>query len=74
MQVFMTLIRKYGFPPEAYNLNTQALVTNLEAYFLRPEAVESYMYLYQASRDPFWLQAGRELLDAIEYSCKVRSN
>jgi mannosidase alpha-like ER degradation enhancer 2 len=72
MDVFRTLLQKYAFAPEMYNLNTQKMVPGFEANFLRPEVAESYMYLYGATRDPAWLQAGREIVEAIEYSCWVR--
>ena len=40
-------------------------------YPLRPELIESAMYLYKATRDPFLLSLGEDMLDSIEYSAKT---
>ena len=31
------------------------------------ELIESTVYLYQATKDPYFLEAGREIIDAIEF-------
>ena len=40
-------------------------------YPLRPELIESAMYLYKATRDPFLLSLGEDMLNSIEYSAKT---
>lgn len=58
MHTFQNVWRQYGFVPEVLNLQTGAIVNRLHGYFLRPEMVESTMYLYQATRDPVWTAVG----------------
>jgi mannosidase alpha-like ER degradation enhancer 2 len=42
-----------------------------EGYPLRPELVESAMYLYRATRDPFLINLGEDMLESIEFSTKT---
>ncbi|XP_054748641.2 ER degradation-enhancing alpha-mannosidase-like protein 2 [Lytechinus pictus] len=58
--------RQLGFLPEFYNIVNSKAVDKREGYPLRPEFVESVMYLYQATKDPFLLQMGRDVLTSIE--------
>lgn len=37
-----------------------------------PELIESAVYLYQATRDPFLLEIGIDMLEAIEHSTKTK--
>lgn len=39
-------------------------------YFL--ELIESAVYLYQATKDPFLLEIGIDMLEAIEHSTKTK--
>jgi len=58
--------KQYGGTPEFYNLPEGKVYSTREGYPLRPELIESAVYLYQATKDPFYLEAGRDILDAIE--------
>jgi len=71
MHAFQQVWRSYGFVPEAVALNTQKISAGRAQYPLRPEMAESLYYLYTATKDPIWLQYGREILDSIESVAKV---
>ncbi|XP_071510028.1 ER degradation-enhancing alpha-mannosidase-like protein 2 [Diadema antillarum] len=58
--------RQLGFLPEFYNIVNNRPVDKREGYPLRPEFVESVMYLYQATKDPILLEMGRDVLTSIE--------
>ena len=38
----------------------------LKKHFLSTELIESAVYLYQATKDPFFLEVGRNIMNAIE--------
>ncbi|XP_066289002.1 ER degradation-enhancing alpha-mannosidase-like protein 2 isoform X2 [Branchiostoma lanceolatum] len=59
--------RQYGATPEFYNIPGSKAQEKREGYPLRPELVESAMYLYRATRDPFLLQLGRDVVEAINH-------
>lgn len=44
---------------------------NLEWYPLRPEFIESNYYLYQATKDPLFLQIGRNVIEDLQLYNKV---
>ncbi|KAM7346551.1 ER degradation-enhancing alpha-mannosidase-like protein 2 [Cochliomyia hominivorax] len=69
---YASVWRKYGFLPEFYNIPTGEASANRESYPLRPELVESAMYLYRATRNEFLLELGESMLKTIEYSAKTR--
>ncbi|XP_063911946.1 ER degradation-enhancing alpha-mannosidase-like protein 2 [Zophobas morio] len=62
---------QYGFTPEFYYIPQAEAGTNRESYPLRPELIESIMYLYRATQDPFLLQAGEDILRSIQHSAKT---
>ena len=39
-----------------------------EGYPLRPELIESVMYLYRATKDPYLLTVGEDMLQSIQAS------
>ncbi|XP_006812583.1 ER degradation-enhancing alpha-mannosidase-like protein 2 [Saccoglossus kowalevskii] len=63
--------KQLGFIPEFYSIVNGFPVEKHEGYPLRPELVESAMYLYQATKDPFLLEVGRDILESIEQSAKT---
>jgi hypothetical protein len=67
---FLTALKYGGLLPESYNLETNTIEKN--EYLLRPELAESTYYLYQATRDPFFLWAGQVLFSAIEIECRTK--
>ncbi|XP_017769609.1 PREDICTED: ER degradation-enhancing alpha-mannosidase-like protein 2 [Nicrophorus vespilloides] len=62
---------QYGFTPEFYNIPQLEVGANRENYPLRPELIESVMYLYRATGDPYLLQVGVDILESIQYSAKT---
>jgi mannosidase alpha-like ER degradation enhancer 2 len=48
---FRSIWRRFGFVPEALDVMQDKIVEKQDAYFLRPEMMESTMYLYQATKD-----------------------
>ena len=76
LKAFFSLWRHYGFVPERFDLSNNELAKPVpgngnEAYALRPELIESAMHLYQATRDPAFLEIGREFTTALLASSKV---
>ncbi|XP_026466391.1 ER degradation-enhancing alpha-mannosidase-like protein 2 [Ctenocephalides felis] len=63
--------KQYGFTPELYNIAAGEAGTNRENYPLRPELIESVMYLYRATQDPYLLQVGEDILRSIQHSAKT---
>lgn len=63
--------KQYGFLPEFYNIPSAEAGANRENYPLRPELIESVMYLYRATSDPYLLEVGEDMLRSIQYSAKT---
>ncbi|KAJ7304323.1 hypothetical protein JRQ81_011870 [Phrynocephalus forsythii] len=63
--------------PEAFRFDSgiEATATRLSDryYILRPEVVESYLYLWRLTHDPKYRQWGWEAAQALEKSCRVES-
>ena len=68
---FIEVWRKYGFVPEIYELQTNNIHAGFESFYLRPELAESLYYLYQATRDPFYIQIGRDIVTSLQISAWV---
>lgn len=51
--------------------NTEA-GANRESYPLRPELIESVMYLYRATGDSYLLEVGEDMLRSIQHSAKTK--
>lgn len=60
--------KRYGFTPEFYNIIQQEVSINRESYPLRPELIESVMYLYRATGNPYLLDIGVDILKSIQHS------
>ncbi|CAI9725282.1 degradation-enhancing alpha-mannosidase 2 [Octopus vulgaris] len=69
---FHQVWKQFGFVPEFYNIPKADAHANREGYPLRPELIESTMYLYQATKDPYLLQIGVDMLESIEQVTKTR--
>ena len=63
--------KRFGFLPEFYNIPNAEAGLNRESYPLRPELIESVMYLYRATGDPYLLEVGEDFLRSIQYSAKT---
>jgi mannosidase alpha-like ER degradation enhancer 2 len=68
---YHTVWQRYGATPEFLHLNMGKPIKGREGYPLRPELVESAMYLYQSTKDKYWLEVGRDIVDSIEHISKV---
>uniref|UniRef100_A0A0A1XME4 alpha-1,2-Mannosidase n=1 Tax=Zeugodacus cucurbitae TaxID=28588 RepID=A0A0A1XME4_ZEUCU len=69
---YSTVWRKYGFLPEFYNIPLGDVSPNREVYPLRPELIESVMYLYRATKNQFLLELGEDIMQTIEFSAKTK--
>lgn len=63
--------QQYGFTPEFYYITQNEAGSGRESYPLRPELIESIMYLYRSTGDPFLLEAGEDILKSIKHSAKT---
>ncbi|XP_069808412.1 ER degradation-enhancing alpha-mannosidase-like protein 2 isoform X1 [Dendropsophus ebraccatus] len=68
---YYTVWKQFGGLPEFYNIPQGFTVDKREGYPLRPELIESAMYLYRATKDPTLLELGRDAIESIEKISKV---
>nr|XP_045376966.1 short transient receptor potential channel 4-associated protein isoform X1 [Camelus bactrianus] len=68
---YYTIWKQFGGLPEFYNIPQGYTVEKREGYPLRPELIESAMYLYRATGDPTLLELGRDAVESIEKISKV---
>ncbi|XP_041963048.1 mannosyl-oligosaccharide 1,2-alpha-mannosidase IA isoform X1 [Alosa sapidissima] len=63
--------------PEAFRFDAgaEATATRLSDryYILRPEVIESYMYMWRLTHDPKYRQWGWEAVEALEKHCRTES-
>ncbi|XP_019724712.1 mannosyl-oligosaccharide 1,2-alpha-mannosidase IA [Hippocampus comes] len=63
--------------PEAFRFDSgaEATATRLSDryYILRPEVIESYMYMWRLTHDPKYREWGWEAVEALERHCRVES-
>ncbi|XP_061072064.1 mannosyl-oligosaccharide 1,2-alpha-mannosidase IA [Conger conger] len=63
--------------PEAFRFDggAEATATRLSDryYILRPEVIESYMYMWRLTHDPKYRQWGWEAVEALERHCRVEA-
>jgi len=71
MASYFNIWKKFGFTPEFFEVTKGRPMSKREGYPLRPELIESAMYLYQATSDPLFLNIGKSILTSIEESAKV---
>ncbi|XP_029853421.1 mannosyl-oligosaccharide 1,2-alpha-mannosidase IA isoform X1 [Aquila chrysaetos chrysaetos] len=61
--------------PEAFRFDggVEAIATrqNEKYYILRPEVIETYMYMWRLTHDPKYRQWGWEAVEALEKHCRV---
>ena len=67
--LYYSIWRKYESLPERYNWYLRA--PDVLFYPLRPELVESTYFLYQATKNPFYLHVGKDILDSINVHAKA---
>ncbi|CAI9112509.1 OLC1v1012969C4 [Oldenlandia corymbosa var. corymbosa] len=68
---FYHIWNKFGVLPERYLLDHQMLHPTEKYYPLRPELVESTFYLYQATKDPWYIEVGESIMDSLNLYTKV---
>ena len=61
---YYALWNKYGGIPERYNY--RAKMPEISVYPLRPEFVESTYTLFRATKDPFYIEVGRQIMCDLE--------
>lgn len=66
---YYAIWQRYGALPERYNWNMR--VPEVLFYPLRPELVESTYLLYQATKNPFYLHVGSEIMASLNNHTKV---
>lgn len=69
---FFSVWKRFGFTPEGFNLATFNVQQGQKSYPLRPELIESTYWLYKATRDPRYLDAGRDMLASLQYGARCR--
>ncbi|CAL8104104.1 unnamed protein product [Orchesella dallaii] len=65
------ILKQYGGIPELYNILQGKASHQREGYPLRPELIESAMYLYRATEDPQMLEIGEDFLHSIEHVART---
>ncbi|KAI3860135.1 hypothetical protein MKX03_037094 [Papaver bracteatum] len=68
---FFHVWQKFGVLPERYLLDRDMLHPTEKYYPLRPELAESTFYLYQATKDPWYLKVGESMVNSLNVFTKV---
>jgi mannosidase alpha-like ER degradation enhancer 1 len=68
---FYNVWQRFGVLPERYLLDYGILHPTEKYYPLRPEFAESTFYLYQATKDPWYLEVGEAIVGSLNYYTKV---
>ncbi|XP_040214573.1 ER degradation-enhancing alpha-mannosidase-like protein 1 [Rana temporaria] len=67
---YYAIWKRFGALPERYNWQLQT--PDVSFYPLRPELVESTYLLYQATKNPFYLHVGMDILLSLEKHAKAQ--
>uniref|UniRef100_A0A0K0FH31 alpha-1,2-Mannosidase n=1 Tax=Strongyloides venezuelensis TaxID=75913 RepID=A0A0K0FH31_STRVS len=67
--LYYAIWKKFDMVPERFNWNTS--YPDVAFYLLRPEFIESTYLLYRATKNPFYLSVGREILDSLNLHTRV---
>lgn len=68
--LYYVLWKRYGVLPERYNW--KLLAPDISFYPLRPEFIEATYFLYQATKSPFYLHVGQEILTSLNQFTRTR--
>ncbi|CAM8885692.1 unnamed protein product [Rhodiola kirilowii] len=68
---FFHVWEKFGVLPERYLLDHQMVHPTEKYYPLRPELAESTFYLYQATKDPWYMEVGESMVNSLNLYTKV---
>eukprot|EP00249_Psilotum_nudum_P018218 c26697_g1_i1 orf=127-2067(+) len=69
-RAFFSVWKKFGFTPEGFNLATFSVQPGQKGYPLRPELIESTYWLYKATKDPVYLDVGRDIVTSLQYGAR----
>ncbi|KAJ3081811.1 ER degradation-enhancing alpha-mannosidase-like protein 1, partial [Quaeritorhiza haematococci] len=69
-QFYFTIWRRFHALPERFDFYQQGV--NIPNYPLRPELIESTYMLYQATKNPYYLEVGATILNDLETYTRVR--
>nr|XP_009615084.1 alpha-mannosidase I MNS5-like [Nicotiana tomentosiformis] len=69
---FFKVWKKYGVLPERYLLDHQLLHPTEKYYPLRPELAESTFYLYQATKDPWYMEVGESIINSLNAYTRIK--
>ena len=64
----MNVFYRFGCLPERFNWHLNA--ADVKFYPLRPEFAESTYLLYRATRNPFYLHVGRDVIESLNQHAK----
>ena len=67
--LYYSMWRKYGCLPERYNWKLDA--PDVKFYPLRPELMESTYLLYRATKNPFYLHVGKDILYSLNNNTRA---
>ncbi|WOL06539.1 alpha-mannosidase I MNS5 isoform X4 [Canna indica] len=70
---FFYIWERFGVLPERYLLDHNMLHPTEKYYPLRPEFAESTFYLYQATKDPWYMKVGETIVNSLNYNTRVDS-
>ncbi|KAG7280836.1 hypothetical protein CRUP_010818 [Coryphaenoides rupestris] len=70
-QNYYSVWRQFGGLPEFYSITQGYTVDKREGFPLRPELIESAMYLFRATGDHTYLQFGLDAIESIEKIAKT---
>ncbi|XP_061550090.1 ER degradation-enhancing alpha-mannosidase-like protein 2 isoform X1 [Phycodurus eques] len=70
-QNYYSVWRQFGGLPEFYSISQGYPVDKREGYPLRPELIESAMYLFRATDDHTYLQLGLDAVESVERIAKT---
>ncbi|XP_010532268.1 PREDICTED: alpha-mannosidase I MNS5 isoform X2 [Tarenaya hassleriana] len=68
---FFHVWERFGVLPERYLLDHQMIHPTEKYYPLRPEFAESTFYLYQATKDPWYIEVGELIVKSLNLYTKV---
>ncbi|KAG0472442.1 hypothetical protein HPP92_016988 [Vanilla planifolia] len=69
---FYDIWRRFGVLPERYLLDRDMLHPTERYYPLRPELAESTFYLYEATKDPWYMEVGESIVDSLIATLKLK--
>ncbi|XP_076352993.1 ER degradation-enhancing alpha-mannosidase-like protein 3 [Tachypleus tridentatus] len=67
-EMLYQVMQKHNFLPEAFTTDFQV---HWGQHPLRPEFVESTYFLYKATEDPYYLEAGKKVLESLQTHARV---